>query len=239
MQRQAPTPFLVKHSAFDEHGLGSHGLMGVGFSITHWTNGLPVYGGGHTHDTVWPITWHSAPAPHDPSHGFWHLLFIQANWVGQSALSTHSGRQFGGEPMYPLMHWHDGVSPNALHWLFGPQGLHESWHGFNKHGSSFSIGGGSGIGWQLRNGSPVSPELQLHIGEWLITSHLAPTPHVPAHGSTHFWFTQASVGAHSDEPMHSGRHCGGAPMKPGRHEHTACSLISRHLAFGYTKWKKD
>lgn len=57
IQRQAPTPFRWIHSAFDEHGLGSHGLIGVGCSTTHWTNGLPVYGGGHTHETVWPITW--------------------------------------------------------------------------------------------------------------------------------------------------------------------------------------
>lgn len=239
MQRQAPAPFLWMHSAFAAHGLGSHGLIISSSWTTHCTNGFPVYEGGHTHETVWLMTWHSAPAPHDPSHGFWHLLFMHANWAGQSALITHSGRQFGGDPIYPMLHWHEAVSPTARHSLFAPHGLQDSWHGFSKHGFSSPDGGGvTGIGWQLRNGSPVSPGLQLQIGEWLNTSHLAPIPHVEMHGSTHFWLIQANVGAHSDETTHSGRHCGGAPMNPGKHEQTAWSLTSRHRLFACLIQKK-
>lgn len=204
----------------------------------HCTNGLPVWPGGHTHETVWLMTWHSAPAPHDPSHGFRHLLLMHANWAGQSALMTHSGRQFGGSPIYPLTHRHDGVSPTALHWLFGPHGLQDSWHGFAKHGFTIrsSGGGGAGIGWHPLNGSPVSPGLQLQIGEWLNTSHLAFMPHEDTHGSMHFWLTQARVGAHSDETTHSGRQLGDPPLNPGKHEHTAWSLMSRHWLLGC--WRK-
>lgn len=36
------------------------------------------------------------------------------------------------------------------------------------------------------NGSPVNLLGQLHIGLCDTTSHLAPTPQVPGHGSLHF-----------------------------------------------------
>jgi len=59
-------------------------------------------------------------------------------------------------------------------------------------------------------------------GLWLTTAQLAPTPHVPGQGSPHRWLRQAWVGAHSAFEVHSGRQEGGAPIKLGRHEHTAC-----------------
>lgn len=128
-----------------------------------------------------------------------------------------------------MLHSHAAVSPTARHLLFGPHGLQESRHGSVKHGFSPLSGGGiSGIGWQPLNGSPVSPGLQLHIGEWLNTSHLALIPHDEMHGSTHLLLVQANVGEHSDETTHSGRHWGGAPINPGKHEQTAWSLTSRH-----------
>lgn len=97
--------------------------------------------------------------------------------------------------------------------------------------SSLPIGR-TGSGWQLRNGSPVCPTLQLQIGLWLNTSQRALMPQAPRHGSTHFWLTQACVDAHSELTTHSGRHCGGEPIYPWMHEHTAWSFTSRHWLLG-------
>lgn len=57
-------------------------------------------------------------------------------------------------------------------------------------------------------------------------------PHVPGHGSVHFWLTQALLGAHSELTTHSGLHPGGVPIYVGKHEHTPWPLISRHWLFG-------
>lgn len=88
------------------------------------------------------------------------------------------------------------------------------------------------MGWHLMKGSPVRPGGQLHIGLWLLTWHRAPTPQVPGHGSLHFWFEQASLRLQSELTTHSGLQDGGLPMKPGTHEHTACSLMLRHWLLG-------
>ena len=48
---------------------------------------------------------------------------------GHSGLIVHSGRQFGGVPMYPVKHEQAGLSPLTAHSAFGPQG--EGWQGFN------------------------------------------------------------------------------------------------------------
>lgn len=79
---------------------------------------------------------------------------------------------------------------------------------------------------------PVWSGPQLQIGLWLKTSHLAFNPHVPWQGSIHFWFTQACVIAHSLLVVHSGRHCGGVPIKPCKHEQTEWPLISLHWLLG-------
>lgn len=62
---------------------------------------------------------------------------MHAKWLEHSELETHSGRQFGGDPMNSFKHEHDGVSPTTLHCEFGPQGD-------GRHGSRFSTSlGGS------------------------------------------------------------------------------------------------
>lgn len=88
------------------------------------------------------------------------------------------------------------------------------------------------MGWHLMKGLPVSPGGQLQIGLWLLTWHQAPTPQVPGQGSLHFWFAQASLRLQSELTTHSGLQDGGLPMNPGTHEHTACSLMSRHWLLG-------
>lgn len=86
--------------------------------------------------------------------------------------------------------------------------------------------------WHLVNGSPVYCGGQLHIGLWLTTWQMAPMPHVPGQGSTHFWLMQAWFRGHSELTTHSGLHVGGLPINPGTHEHTACPFISRHWLLG-------
>lgn len=87
-------------------------------------------------------------------------------------------------------------------------------------------------GMHLTNGSPVYLGGQVHMGLCLITSHLASTPHDPAHGLIHFWLLQALFGGQSELTTHSGRHVGGLPMYPGTQVHTACPLTSLHWLFG-------
>lgn len=55
-------------------------------------------------------------------------MFMQDKWIGHSLLLTHSGLQFGGEPINSSKQEHDGDSPCTLHWEFGPQG--DGIHGF-------------------------------------------------------------------------------------------------------------
>jgi len=88
------------------------------------------------------------------------------------------------------------------------------------------------IGEHLVKGSPVKPGGQLQIGLWFITWQRAWSPHVPGHGSVHFWLIHAWFWGHSELTTHSGLHVGGLPMYPVRHEHTACPFISRHWLFG-------
>ena len=72
--------------------------------------------------------------PHNPGQGSWHFLLLHAMSVGQSALITHSGLQFGGEPIIPGRHVHWHLSPMFLGGLvFGPQG-------FGLQGSSSMMG---------------------------------------------------------------------------------------------------
>lgn len=57
-------------------------------------------------------------------------------------------------------------------------------------------------------------------------------PQVCEHGSAHLLLMHALSDVHSDETTHSGRHCGGDPMYPGAHEHTAWPPLSRQLLEG-------
>lgn len=52
---------------------------------------------------------------------------MQAKLKEHSVLPAHSGRQFGGDPMYSCRHEHDGESPIGLHSEYGPHG--DGWHG--------------------------------------------------------------------------------------------------------------
>lgn len=61
-------------------------------------------------------------------------MFIQAKLYEHSLLLTHSGRQFGGAPIYSGKHEHDGEVPWTWHWEYGPQG--EGKHGFRIGSSS-------------------------------------------------------------------------------------------------------
>lgn len=45
---------------------------------------------------------------------------MQARLCSHSELTTHSGRQPGGEPKYPTLHEQIGRSPETRHILFGP-----------------------------------------------------------------------------------------------------------------------
>lgn len=97
-----------------------------------------------------------------------------------SGLITHSGLQFGGLPMKLGKQEQDGEPLISLHSLFDPQG--EGTHGF-LYGSGNGCCCGRavinmvqsknpsyikiflrGTGKHLVNGSPVYPDLQLHIG---------------------------------------------------------------------------
>lgn len=158
------------------------------------------------HIGVWLTTRHSAFSPHEPGQGSLHFWFMHARLVAHSELLTHSGRQFGGIPIKSLRQLHAGVSPIGLHSVLGPHG--DGWHGL----IGSRCGGCSITAWQRTNGSPVYRDGQLHIGLWLTTLHLALTPHVPGHGSWHFWFEQALFCKQSELTVHSGRHVGGLPI---------------------------
>lgn len=71
---------------------------------------------------------HTALGAHVPGHGSLHFILIHVRWYEHSLLLTHSGRQFGGEPMKLGAHEHDGEFPLTWHWEFGPQG--DGKHGF-------------------------------------------------------------------------------------------------------------
>lgn len=92
-----------------------------------------------THIAVWLTTRHSAFAPQTPGHGSRHFWLRQANAFEHSPFDTHSGRQFGGDPMKVLRQEHDGESPITRHSELGPQG--DGTHGFvtGRVGSSSTI----------------------------------------------------------------------------------------------------
>lgn len=186
--------------------------------------------------------------PQEPGQGSLHFSLIQAKLLEHSELTTHSGRQLGGAPMYWRKQEHEGLPPMSRHSLLGPQG--DGMHGFLITIGGCSGGGAEytcefieyvfvtvgkllrGIGKHLVNGSPVCPGEQAQTGLWLMTEQWALRPHVPGQGSWHFWLMQALFWAHSELTVHSGLQPGGDPMYVGRQEQTACPLISRHWLLG-------
>lgn len=158
---------------------------------------------------MWLITEHWALRPQEPGHGSMQRLLTQARLLAHSEFVVHSGRQLGGAPKKFGRQEHDAWPLVLRHWALGPQG--EGRQG-SRIFSGTTIGGGGGMGLQRVNGSPVKPLLQEHRGLWLRTRHSALVPHVPGHGSTHFWFEQALSRLHSELMVHSGRQPGGVPM---------------------------
>ena len=68
------------------------------------------------------------------------MKFAHANDLLHSSFVTHSGRQFGGAPLYPGAHEHIGLLPKGLHLELGP-------HGDGSHGLlGFGFGGGIVMG---------------------------------------------------------------------------------------------
>lgn len=78
------------------------------------------------------ITWQRAPRPHAPSHGSRQRRSMHANCNLHSALTRHSGRQEGGDPICPGLH-EQAAAPLGLtvHSLYGP-------HGDGEHGETGS-----------------------------------------------------------------------------------------------------
>lgn len=60
----------------------------------------------HEHIGLWLITLQLVFVPQGPGQGFVHFCLIQALSCGHSELTTHSGRQLGGAPMYSGKHEH-------------------------------------------------------------------------------------------------------------------------------------
>ena len=69
---------------------------------------------------------------------------------------------------------------------------------------------------------------QIQFGVWLTTRHSALDPHVPGHGSLHFWLIQAKLSPHSLLLIHSGRQLGGEPLNSGKQEQEGDSPDTLH-----------
>jgi len=146
---------MSRHSAFTPQGEGLHPVF-VGSTTEGSTTAgtgrqsakaLPVNPSRHEHDGAWLTTRHSALAPQVPGQGSTHLRLTHACLDGQSELMTHSGRQFGTEPIIPARQAHWATPPTAWHWAFEPQG--GGLHGFGGMGRkvpSSTVGEGIGVG---------------------------------------------------------------------------------------------
>lgn len=76
--------------------------------------------------------------PQEPGQGSLHLWLMQANWVGHSLLTRHSGRQLGGEPTKFGRQLQEGELLETVHWALDPQG--EGLHGLVTGSSGSSTG---------------------------------------------------------------------------------------------------
>lgn len=85
--------------------------------------GFPVNPCLHTQIGLWLITLQRAFSPHAPSQGLMHFCELQDKSGGHSELTTHSGRQFGGEPLNEGKQEHTACPFISLHWLLAPQGV--------------------------------------------------------------------------------------------------------------------
>lgn len=64
-------------------------------------NGSPVYPLKHLHIGLCWNTLQSVFTPQAPGQGSLHLRLLHALFWGHSELTTHSGLQVGGLPIYP------------------------------------------------------------------------------------------------------------------------------------------
>lgn len=80
-------------------------------------NGSPVNPDGQLQMGLWFMTSHLALTPQAPEQGLAHLNLWHARFDGHSELTTHSGLQFGGEPVYSGRQEHTAWSFTFRHWL--------------------------------------------------------------------------------------------------------------------------
>lgn len=175
---------------------------------------------GQLHTGLWLTTWHNAFHPQVPEQGSMHFWLLQAWFLGQSELITHSGLQLGGLPRNPGTQEHTAWLFITLHLLLGPQG--DGLQGFtcacSKLGtmwfflfSNFSVKITfflliiPSIVSQEMKALPAIPAGQEHMGIWFRTLQIAFLPQVPGHGSTHLFRTQALFKGQSLLRTHSGR----------------------------------
>jgi hypothetical protein len=92
---------------------------------------------------MWLKTLHWAFWPQEPGQGSLHFSLMQAWLLAHSELTTHSGLQLGGEPMYPDKQEQDGEPPISRHCENGP-------HGVGWHGSWTTVGSLGGGGARLK-----------------------------------------------------------------------------------------
>lgn len=87
-------------------------------------NGSPVKPGEHEHMGLWLIVWHLVLEPHnlEPRQGSLHLFEMHAKLKAHSALTVHSGRQFGGLPKKEGKQVQTLVLSTTRHKLLSPQG---------------------------------------------------------------------------------------------------------------------
>lgn len=86
---------------------------------------------------LWLMTLQLAFKPHELGHGSVHFWFTQARLAGHSVLTTHSGRQLGGEPTNVERQEQIAMPLFTRHSLLGPQG--DGLHGSTLSGSSSSL----------------------------------------------------------------------------------------------------
>lgn len=109
LQLQIAEPETSRQVANSPQGLGSHGEVftgGSGLLLRHLENGSPSNPETHVQYGLCRCTRHSAFSPHVPTQGSTHFCLTQALLSGHSGLVKHSGRQFGGDPIYSCKQVH-------------------------------------------------------------------------------------------------------------------------------------
>lgn len=100
----------------------------------------------------WFIARHSVFLPQEPMQGSMHFSRTHALSFEQSSLIEHSGEQWGGTPMYPVLQLQDADPSKWRHTEYGPQG-------FGSQGNGAKVNFSSLV--HLINGSPSNPSKQV------------------------------------------------------------------------------